>query len=93
MLIYSPDQKAPTLYIYQHMHINYVKSQNIQTHEPSYMLQGISLSSDSLQFKGIYRVCQEERSIFWEVIVSVILSKKLHTNMCPIPNGFRDRAI
>ena len=36
---------------------------------------------------------QEERSIFWEVIVSVILSKNVDMNMCPIPNGFRDRAI
>jgi hypothetical protein len=26
-------------------------------------------------------------------MVSVILSKKLNMNMCPIPNGFRDRAI
>jgi hypothetical protein len=33
------------------------------------------------------------RPIFWEVIVSVILSKKLYMNMCPIPNGFRYRAI
>jgi hypothetical protein len=41
----------------------------------------------------LYRVSQEERSIFWEVIVSVILNKKLYMNMCPIPNGFRDRAI
>jgi hypothetical protein len=41
----------------------------------------------------IYRVSQEERSIFWEVIVPVILNKKLYMNMCPIPNGFRDRAI
>jgi hypothetical protein len=38
-------------------------------------------------------VSQEERSIFWEVIVSVILSKKVYMYMCPIPNGFRDRAI
>jgi hypothetical protein len=31
---------------------------------------------------------QEERSIFWEVIVSVILSKKkMYMFMCPIPNG------
>jgi hypothetical protein len=38
--------------------------------------------------------CQkEERSIFWEVMVSVILSKKMYIYMCPIPNGFRDRAI
>jgi hypothetical protein len=31
-----------------------------------------------LGYRGstIYRVSQEERSIFWEVIVSVILSKK-----------------
>jgi hypothetical protein len=41
----------------------------------------------------LYRVSEEERTIFWEVIVSVILSKKLYVNMCPIPNGFRDRAI
>ena len=41
----------------------------------------------------IYSVSQEERSIFWEVIVSVILSKTIYMNMCPIPNGFRDRAI
>jgi hypothetical protein len=41
----------------------------------------------------MYRVSQEERTIFWEVIVSVILSKTLYMNMYPIPNGFRDRAI
>jgi hypothetical protein len=41
----------------------------------------------------IYRMSQEERTIFWEVIVLVILSKKPYMNMCPIPNGFRDRAI
>ena len=28
-----------------------------------------------------------------EVIVSVILSKNVYMNTCPIPNGFRDRAI
>jgi len=32
-------------------------------------------------------------SVFWEVIVSVILSKNVYMNMCPIPNGFRDRVI
>ena len=41
----------------------------------------------------IYRVSQEEMSIFWEVIVSVILSKNLCVKMFPIPNGFRDRVI
>ena len=42
---------------------------------------------------SIYRVSQEGRSIFWEIIVSVFLSKNVYMNMCPIPNGFRDRAI
>jgi hypothetical protein len=38
----------------------------------------------------IYTVSREERSIFWEIIVSVSLRKKVYTrmNMCP----FRDRA-
>jgi hypothetical protein len=35
-------------------------------------------------------VPQEERSIFSEVRVSVILSEKVYVYMCPIPNGFRD---
>jgi hypothetical protein len=38
------------------------------------------------------QVSQKERSVFWEVIVSVIVNKKLCTNMFPIPNGFQDRA-
>jgi hypothetical protein len=38
-------------------------------------------------------VSQEEKSIFWETIVSVILSKKVYMYMCPIPKGFRHRAI
>jgi hypothetical protein len=37
---------------------------------------------------SLYRVSQEERSIFWEVIVSAILSNNVPMNMCPIPNGF-----
>jgi hypothetical protein len=42
----------------------------------------------------LYRVSQEERLVFWEVIVSVILSqKKVYMYMGLIPNGFRDRAI
>jgi hypothetical protein len=36
---------------------------------------------------------QEERSIFWEAIVSDLLSKKVYMYMCPIPNGFRATAI
>jgi hypothetical protein len=41
----------------------------------------------------IYRLSQEERSIFWEIIVSVIINKKVYMYMCPIPKGFRDRVI
>jgi hypothetical protein len=37
----------------------------------------------------VHRVSQEERSIFWEVIISAILSN-IYMYMCPIPNGFRD---
>jgi hypothetical protein len=36
---------------------------------------------------------QEEKSIFCDVIVLFILSKKLYMYMRPIPNSFRDRAI
>jgi hypothetical protein len=32
----------------------------------------------------IYMVSQEERSIFWEVIVSVIQSKSVCMYMCPV---------
>jgi hypothetical protein len=46
-----------------------------------------------LQFNIYYGVFQEERSIFWEVIVLVILSNKVYMYMCPIQNGLRDRAI
>jgi hypothetical protein len=38
----------------------------------------------------IYRVSQENKSVFLEVIVSAILSKRPYMYMCPIPNGFRD---
>jgi len=41
----------------------------------------------------LYRVSQEEISIFCEVIVSVILSTKMYMYMSPITNCFRDRAI
>jgi hypothetical protein len=37
---------------------------------------------------------QEEKSVLLEVIISAILSKKkVYMYMCPIPNGFRDRAM
>jgi hypothetical protein len=37
----------------------------------------------------MYRVSQEERSVFWEVILSVILSKKVYMYMWPISSGSR----
>jgi hypothetical protein len=55
-----------------------------------------SLNLRELQCKGrwdLYRVSQEEMSVFWEVTVSVILSKGVYMYMCPILNGFRDRGI
>ena len=40
-------------------------------------------------FKGlIYRVIQEESAILWEMIVCLILSKKVHINMGPILDGY-----
>ena len=41
----------------------------------------------------IYRVIQEERSIFWEMIVSIIVRSKVHTTMCIILNAYRNRAV
>jgi len=35
-----------------------------------------------------YRVIQEESALLWEMIVWVILSKKVHTKMGPILNGY-----
>jgi len=36
----------------------------------------------------VYRVIQEESARLWEMIVCVILSKKVHINMCPILDGY-----
>jgi hypothetical protein len=41
---------------------------------------------------NLYRVIQEERSILWEVIVSMTVSKEVHMNVCQILNGYRDNA-
>jgi hypothetical protein len=45
-----------------------------------------------MEIMGIYRMSQEERSTFWEVIVSVILSIKVYAFIRPIPNSFQDIA-
>ena len=36
----------------------------------------------------IYRVIQLESALLWEMVAWVILSKKVHTNMGPILNGY-----
>jgi hypothetical protein len=41
----------------------------------------------------IYRVIQEERSIFCDVILSVIVRKKVYMSMCLILNVYRDAAV
>jgi uncharacterized membrane protein len=38
----------------------------------------------------IYIMIQEESAIFCEMIVCVILSQKIHINMGPILNGYRN---
>jgi hypothetical protein len=40
-----------------------------------------------------YRVIQWEVSVFWKVIISVIVSKKVHVNMGLIVNGYRDTCV
>ena len=42
----------------------------------------------SVHITYIYRVIQEESAILCEMIVCVILSKKVHMNMGPILNGY-----
>jgi hypothetical protein len=52
-------------------------------------MQG-NLKWDRQRVKINIQYSQEERSIFWEVIVLVILSKKVYKFMCPIANSFCD---
>jgi hypothetical protein len=40
----------------------------------------------------LYSVIQKEKSIFREVILPIIVRKKVHMNMCLILKGCRDRA-
>jgi len=44
----------------------------------------VGLLSDMLLNRILYRVIQEESAILWEMIVCVILGKKVHMNMGPI---------
>jgi hypothetical protein len=47
-----------------------------------------SLCWTLLIVRYIYRVIQKESAILWEMIVYVILSKKVHINMFPIFDGY-----
>jgi len=61
---------------------------------PTWQFVWIFLSSKQMLFWNIYnRVSQEEMPIFWKVIVSAILNKRVYMYMYPIPNVFRERAI
>jgi len=41
----------------------------------------------------VYRVVQEDRSIFWKVKISAIVRKEVHMNMCLIMDGHGDTAV
>jgi hypothetical protein len=49
--------------------------------------------ANGLALSMIYNVIQEERSVFREVIVLVIVRKKIHINMCLILNIYQEGAI
>jgi len=40
-----------------------------------------------------YTVMEEERSMFWKVILTVTIREKVHMNMCLILNGYRNTAV
>ena len=41
----------------------------------------------------VYRVIQKERSVFWEVIIWVVVRKEVRLNMCLMMNDYRNRAL
>ena len=49
-------------------------------------------TSYTLAYK-VYRVIQEEKSIFWDVIVSVIVTQDGHMDTCLILNCYRDTSV
>jgi hypothetical protein len=49
--------------------------------------------AESKRFPALYRVIQEVRFIFWEVILLVIVRKEIHMSMCVILNVHRNRAV
>jgi hypothetical protein len=57
--------------------------------QESYFYTSVTSILNKIFHRIIYRVSQEEGSVFWEVIVSAIVRKKVCMNVCPILNGFR----
>ena len=49
---------------------------------------GVIGSSQNGTYLSKYSVIQEESALLWEMIVWVILSKKIHTDMGPSLNGY-----
>ena len=45
-------------------------------------------NSKCIGIQYVYRVNQEESAMLWEMIVCVILIKKVHMNMGQILNGY-----
>jgi hypothetical protein len=43
---------------------------------------------ENYMYTYIYRVIQEESAILWKMIVCVILSNKVHINMCPVFDSY-----
>jgi len=41
----------------------------------------------------LYSIIQQERSIFWEVIVIIIVRKEVYMDKCLILSGYQDRAV
>jgi hypothetical protein len=59
---------------------------NISINFSSYVCSGVFENHVRL-----HRMIQEETSIFWEVIVSAIVGKKVHINMLLILNSYLDK--
>ncbi|PNF32668.1 hypothetical protein B7P43_G13122 [Cryptotermes secundus] len=72
--------------------VNFIRSRGLNHRQFRDFLSEVEAEYPYLPYH-IAVVSQEEKSVFWEVIISTILSKEVYMYMCPIPNGFRDRAI
>jgi hypothetical protein len=76
-----------------------VQETNLHNHAKQHVKHFFSVGTQKynrgfeMNLRHLYRMSQEVRSISLQVIVWVILSKKVYMYMCPIPNGFRDKDI